>query len=81
MNMASLEPAVQLTNTQTELRILRRKDLERLCGVSRSQIYNLVAAGRLPKPISLFGGRTVGWLFHEVQEALRDCVALSRSQV
>jgi predicted DNA-binding transcriptional regulator AlpA len=52
--------------------------LERLLGISRSQIYKLVADGRLPKPVSLFGGRSVGWLFHEVQEALRDSVELSR---
>lgn len=78
MRTASLRAALQVNNAQTELRILRRKDLEQLLGISRSQIYVLVAAGRLPKPVPLFGGRNVGWLFHEVQEALRSCVELSR---
>lgn len=79
MRTSSVETALQPKNGQTELRVLRRSDVERLLGVSRSQVYALVAAGRLPKPISLFGGRSVGWLFHEVQEALRSCVESSRA--
>jgi prophage regulatory protein len=74
----ALKAALQKKGEQTELRILRRKDLERLLGISRSQVYALVAAGRLPKPVPIFGRRSVGWLFHEIQEALRSSIEAAR---
>ena len=76
---AALKNATPPTRAQAEQWILRRKDLERLLGISRSQVYALVAAGKLLKPVPLFGARSVGWLRHEVQDALRSCVELSRN--
>lgn len=41
-------------------RILRRKDVEELTGLSRSTIYRHVGAGTFPAPIQLTK-RLIGW--------------------
>ena len=41
-------------------RFLRRADVEEATGLSRSTIYELIAAGDFPKPIRLTK-RAVGW--------------------
>ncbi|MEB8389263.1 AlpA family transcriptional regulator [Rhodobacteraceae bacterium KMM 6894] len=41
-------------------RILRRKDVEELTGLSRSTIYRHVSAGTFPAPIKLTE-RLIGW--------------------
>lgn len=59
--------------TPTELRILRRDEVERKTGLSRSGIYERTNPnGRpgyydptFPKPLKL-GPRAVGWLAHEI---------------
>jgi prophage regulatory protein len=45
--------------------ILRRKQVEAECGYSRSTIYQRMAQGLWPKPVSL-GARAVGWPAAEV---------------
>ncbi|WP_288939240.1 AlpA family transcriptional regulator [uncultured Roseovarius sp.] len=40
--------------------ILRRPDVERITGLSRSTLYAMMAEGEFPKPIRL-GKRAVGW--------------------
>jgi prophage regulatory protein len=51
-------------DTQKES-ILRRHDVQRITGLSRSTIYAKVKQGDFPKPIKL-GERSVGWLENEV---------------
>jgi len=51
-------------------RTLRRSEVEGLTGLSRSSIYERVAAGTFPKPINL-GGSAVGWLERELEEWLQ----------
>jgi prophage regulatory protein len=41
-------------------RILRRRDVETLTGLSRSTLYAMMADGNFPSPIKL-GKRAVGW--------------------
>lgn len=41
-------------------RILRRRDVEALCGIARSTIYAWMDTGQFPRPVSL-GGKAVGW--------------------
>ena len=41
-------------------RILRRKDVEQLTGLSRSTIYRHVSAGTFPAPVKLTE-RLIGW--------------------
>lgn len=41
-------------------RVLRRKEVEKVVGLSRSAIYAAMDKGRFPRPIQL-GLRAVGW--------------------
>jgi prophage regulatory protein len=46
---------------------LRRSAVEARTGLSRSSIYDRIAAGEFPKPVPL-GGRSVGWVEAEIRE-------------
>ncbi len=50
-----------------DVRILKRRAVEEVTGISRSLIYQLVKAGTFPQPVRLTPNR-VGWLENEVQE-------------
>jgi prophage regulatory protein len=54
--------------------ILRRPDVERATGLPRSTIYEMMAAGRFPKPV-LLGARSVGWLEAEVDAWQKDRIS------
>lgn len=47
------------------IRILRRRDVQDITGLSRSTIYAMMQAGTFPKPIPL-GLRAVGWAESEI---------------
>lgn len=51
--------------THSNLVILRRPEVERRVGISRSAIYLGIADGTFPRPVSL-GQRAVGWIEHEI---------------
>lgn len=59
------------------VRLLPRPEVERLTGISRSLIYELVRAGSFPIPVRLTPNR-VGWLEHEVQEWIQAKAALRK---
>ena len=46
-------------------RILRVQDVLRQLGISKTALYNMLAAGDFPKQIRM-GPKSVGWLAHEV---------------
>jgi prophage regulatory protein len=48
-------------------RILRRPKVIELTGLSRSTIYDGIAAGTFPKPVPL-SAKSVGWLESEIVE-------------
>ena len=48
-------------------RLLRRRDVEALTGLRCSTLYDLMAAGRFPKPVSI-GPRAVAWVDTEIAE-------------
>lgn len=54
--------------------VLRRGDVERVTGLSRSTIYDYMARGRFPRPIRL-SGKSVGWLESEVGEWIKARIA------
>lgn len=56
--------------------ILRRKTVESRTGLSRSSIYQKMADGEFPKPISI-GARAVGWLETTINDWIADRVAVS----
>lgn len=73
--------------TQTSIRILRRRELEARTGLSRSAIYsrlNARSAGfdpTFPRPIELGNGMKnppVGWIESEVQAWLAAQIEMSR---
>lgn len=49
------------------LKILRRKQVEEIVGLSRTTIYNLIAKKQFPAPFPL-GARSVGWQKSDVEE-------------
>src|SRR5690349_4892518 len=71
---------------QTALSILRRKQVERRTGLSRSAIYAKLTPNpkcptsydpTFPKPVSV-GARAVGWIEAEISEWLARRIKLSR---
>ncbi len=50
-------------------RILRKKEVLHLTGISAATMYRLIAKGAFPKPKKLTGdgGRAVGWGLHEIE--------------
>ena len=57
-------------------RILRRPDVEKATGLSRSTIYAAIKTGEFPAPVRLTGRRAVGWRETDIEEFIR-----SRSEV
>jgi prophage regulatory protein len=51
--------------------ILRRKQVEREVGLSRSTIYQRIKDGTFPVPVKL-GLRAVGWRIGDIERFLRD---------
>ena len=51
-----------MPNTAQQLAdfLLRRKEVERIAGISRASIYRLIKAGKFPRPVSL-GTGSVRW--------------------
>ncbi len=66
--------AEQLNNALT---ILRRKEVERRTGLSRSSIYAKISEGTFPPQIRL-GLRAVGWNSLSVETWIADRIAQSR---
>ena len=55
----------------SETRILRLPEVLTITGLSRSQIYRMVAAGQFPPPVRI-GERAVGWREEDVQHWLES---------
>jgi prophage regulatory protein len=53
--------------------VLRRKQVEREVGLSRSTIYQRIKDGTFPKPVQL-GERAVGWRASDIEQFLIDPV-------
>ena len=58
-------------------RIVRLPEVVARTGLSRSTIYVRLADGAFPKPVQL-GARAVGWIEAEVDEWIRQQIAISR---
>jgi prophage regulatory protein len=56
---------------RTSLALLRRKEVEREVGLSRSTIYERIKAGTFPAPVKL-GLRAVGWRAADIDRFLID---------
>jgi prophage regulatory protein len=61
--------------SRTSNRVLRMRDLTHKVGFRPSTIYEMVAAGRFPRPFKLAsGGRATGWLESEIDSWLDERV-------
>lgn len=58
-------------------RIIRLPEVKTKTGNSRSTIYEQIKRGTFPAPIGL-GGRSVGWLEHEVDAWITARIEASR---
>ena len=47
-------------------RLVRLPEVQYLCGLSRTGIYDLIGSGNFPVPVRI-GTRTVGWRLSEIQ--------------
>jgi prophage regulatory protein len=58
-------------------KIIRLQAVKARCGVSRSTLYNWMAAGRFPSPVAL-GVRSVGWVESEINAWIAARIDASR---
>lgn len=57
----------EIYRDEEEMRLLRLKQLIEKVGMKKTAIYDRMARGDFPKPISL-GGRSVAWIESEIDE-------------
>lgn len=53
-----------------DLKILRMPEVKRLTGLGRTSIYQMMAGGKFPRPVSL-GSRAVGWMVRDIRAWLQ----------
>jgi prophage regulatory protein len=63
---------------QTALSILRRRQVEKRIGLTRSPLYARIKAGTFPRPVQLGEGRAVGWIEAEIEAWLLAQIHKSR---
>lgn len=59
--------------------ILRRRQVEKRTGLSRSTLYEFLKAGRFPRPIRL-GLRAVGWVESDIESWLQERIQAGRAR-
>ncbi len=64
---------------QAALSILRRRQVEKRIGLTRSPLYARIKAGTFPKPVKLGNGRAVGWIEAEIDAWLSEQILKSRT--
>ncbi|MHB0916662.1 MAG: helix-turn-helix transcriptional regulator [Thiobacillus sp.] len=67
--------AAKIKNTHS---ILRRRQVEKRVGLTRSPLYARIKDGTFPKPIRLGNGRAVGWIEAEIDAWLDEQIEKSR---
>lgn len=73
MSQGEIDMATEFQRPQV---ILKRVQVQARTGVSRSGIYQKMAAGDFPKSISL-GPRAVGWLESSIDQWIQGRIELS----
>lgn len=62
-----------------DIHLIRLKEVLRICGKSRTSIYEAIRKGTFPGPVRL-QGRSSGWVKSEVLQWARKCIDSSRSK-
>ena len=60
-------------------RLIRRKEVESITGLSRSSIYAMISSGEFPKPIKI-GIQAVAWPESDIQEWVAKRIEASRGE-
>ena len=60
------------------MRIIRRTDVQKMTGLSRSTIYKWMDEGLFPKPVKL-GPRAVGWVEDYIDTWINDRTGEAKS--
>ena len=76
--MSEQEINIEISNYKSPLKILRLPAVEDRTGLRRSTIYLKISQGKFPKPISLGGYRSVGWIEEEITSWIEQCIQSSR---
>jgi prophage regulatory protein len=61
------------TNAPVRPRLLRRKEVLSMVGLSQSSLYEQIAAGQFPAPIPI-GANSVAWLESEIWGWIQQCI-------
>ena len=72
------QPAPHTSSIEVKaVRFIRLPEVIHVAGMSRSQVYRLVAAGQFPQPVKL-GQSASAWIEAEVAQWCADRIAASR---
>ncbi len=55
-------------------RLLRRREVESITGLSRSTIYSKISDGDFPQPVNI-GSRAVAWIEREIDDWMQARIA------
>ncbi|MBB3221723.1 helix-turn-helix transcriptional regulator [Pseudoduganella umbonata] len=61
----------------THLTLIRLKEVIRICGLSRSSVYEAIKTGQFPRPVAI-GGRARAWIRHEVENWMGQKIRQTR---
>lgn len=76
-----IQKPIQTTlNSSHKERLLRLQEVIHITGISKSQIYKLMAEKHFPQVIKITpdGGRSSGWLESEIQAFITSRISASR---
>lgn len=70
-----------MTNQNSKnMRIIRMPEVQKKIGLCKASIYNRIAEGSFPKPISL-GGRSVGWIESDLDQWIFERSSMNEGRV
>jgi prophage regulatory protein len=77
--MKSDQDSMQAETVPEELRLIRLREVQAICGKSRTSIYEAIKNGAFPQPVQ-GGARSTAWVKNEVLQWAQACVDASRPQ-
>lgn len=75
--MKKSEYSVSSTSLPDEVRFIKLREVQTICGKSRSSIYAAIKNGNFPAPVKL-GERSSAWIKSEVLQWAQACIDSSR---
>jgi prophage regulatory protein len=78
-SMKSDQDSMQAQAVPEELRLIRLREVQAICGKSRISSYEAIKNRAFPQPVQ-FGARSTAWVKSEVLQWVQSCVDASRPQ-